>query len=80
MVALRDRSYHTVHVDQRDPEFNPSQVIRFFNSAVYDLDKTKEDGPTGVVGVMFHGAPTPADIAAGIGADFSYPIDPEVSR
>jgi len=80
IVRLRDRSFHTIHADQRDPEFNPSRIIRFFNSAVYGLDKTKEDGPTGVVGVMFHGAPTPADIAAGIGADYSFPTDPKADN
>jgi hypothetical protein len=80
VVALRNRVFHTIHADLRDPDFNPSQGIRFFNSAVYGLDKTKEDGPTGVVGVMFHGAPTPADLADGRGADFSFPTDPEVIR
>ena len=77
--TLRGRRYHTVQVNMRDRDFIPSHVIRLFNSALYGLDKTKEDGAVGVVGVLFHGAPTPAEIARGEGADWPFPSEPELS-
>jgi hypothetical protein len=78
MLTLRGHRYHSVRANLRHEQFNPSHIIRLFNSAFYGLDKTKEDGPVGVVGVMFHGAPTPADIAAGRGGDWPFPAEPEV--
>ncbi|MBT2548929.1 hypothetical protein [Arthrobacter sp. ISL-65] len=77
LLALRDTGYHTVWANTRDEHFNPAHIIRLFNSAFYGLDKTKEDGPVGVVGVLFHGAPTPADIASGTGQDWLFPTEPE---
>src|SRR3954454_19530115 len=75
--TLRGRRYHTVQVNMRARDFIPSHVIRLFNSAFYGLDKTKEDGAVGVVGVLFHGAPTPEEIARGEGADWLFPPEPE---
>ncbi len=77
LLTLRDTSYHTVRANTRDEHFNPAHIIRLFNSAFYGLDKTKEDGPVGVVGVLFHGAPTPAEIAHGTGQDWLFPAEPE---
>ncbi|MGF6834299.1 hypothetical protein QF015_002481 [Paenarthrobacter sp. TE4293] len=77
LLALRDTAYHTVRANTRDEHFNPAHIIRLFNSAFYGLDKTKEDGPVGVVGVLFHGAPTPAEIASGSGQDWLFPAEPE---
>ncbi|MGO4145109.1 hypothetical protein AB4Y77_08500 [Paenarthrobacter sp. YAF11_1] len=77
LLALRDTSYHTVRANTRDEHFNPAHIIRLFNSAFYGLDKTKEDGPVGVVGVLFHGAPTPTEIAHGTGQDWLFPAEPE---
>ncbi|MFW0774773.1 hypothetical protein ACLRGI_16565 [Paenarthrobacter nitroguajacolicus] len=77
LLALRETSYHTVQANTRDEHFNPAHIIRLFNSAFYGLDKTKEDGPVGVVGVLFHGAPTPAEIANGTGQDWLFPAEPE---
>lgn len=77
LLALRNTGYHTVRANTRDQDFNPAHIIRLFNSAFYGLDKTKEDGPVGVVGVMFHGAPTPAEIADGTGQDWLFPAEPK---
>ncbi|MCU1518935.1 MAG: hypothetical protein JWQ75_3656 [Pseudarthrobacter sp.] len=77
ILAHRDQDYHTVRANTRDEDFNPARIIRLFNSAFYGLDKTKEDGPVGVVGVIFHGAPTPAEIANGTGHDWQFPAEPE---
>jgi hypothetical protein len=77
ILALRQRKYHTVLANTRSEDFNPAHIIRLFNSAFYGLDKTKEDGPVGVVGVLFHGAPTPAEIATGSGQDWLFPAEPE---
>jgi hypothetical protein len=77
LLALRDTGYHTVRANTRDEHFNPAHIIRLFNSAFYGLDKTKEDGPVGVVGVLFHGAPTPTEIANGTGQDWLFPAEPE---
>lgn len=77
ILAHRDQEYHTVRANTRDEDFNPAHIIRLFNSAFYGLDKTKEDGPVGVVGVIFHGAPTPAEIANGTGQDWQFPEEPE---
>lgn len=77
ILAHRDQEYHTVRANTRDEEFNPAHIIRLFNSAFYGLDKTKEDGPVGVVGVIYHGAPTPAEIANGTGQDWQFPAEPE---
>jgi hypothetical protein len=77
ILAHRDQQYHTVRANTRDQDFNPAHIIRLFNSAFYGLDKTKEDGPVGVVGVIFHGAPTPTEIANGTGHDWQFPAEPE---
>jgi hypothetical protein len=77
ILAHKDQEYHTVRANTRDEHFNPAHIIRLFNSAFYGLDKTKEDGPVGVVGVIYHGAPTPAEITNGTGQDWQFPAEPE---
>lgn len=74
--TLTGRQYATVRANLRAAEFNPSWVIRLFNSALHGLDKTKEDGPVGVVGVMFHGAPTRDDLASGALSEWTHPAEP----
>jgi hypothetical protein len=77
MQALRGHPYATIQANLRHECFNPSQIIRLFNSAFHGLDKTKEDGPVGVVGVMFHGAPTREDLAVGAHVEWTHPAEPK---
>jgi hypothetical protein len=77
--GLRGVSYHSVHANAMGDDFVPAHVIRLFNASMYGLDKTRDvefSHNRWVRGVMFHGAPSAAEISAGTDPDWAFPPEP----
>jgi hypothetical protein len=77
--GLRGVSYHSVHANAMGDDFVPAHVIRLFNASIYGLDKTRDvefSHNRWVRGVMFHGAPSGAEITAGADPDWAFPPEP----
>jgi hypothetical protein len=78
--SLAGRGLHSPHMNMLDEEFVPVSVVRFMNAAVHGLDRTVDEGDDrNVLGLIFLGAPTAADLTAGtVGelADWRFPAAP----
>jgi hypothetical protein len=78
--SLAGRRLHSPHMNMLDEGFVPVSVVRFMNAAVHGLDRTVDEGDDrNVLGLIFLGAPTAADLNAGaVGelADWRYPAPP----
>jgi hypothetical protein len=73
--SLRGKGYGTPHVNMLDKDFIPVYLPRLVNVPFFGIDKTR-DGKNGCRGLIFHGAPTAADIAAGWEGEWRYPEEP----
>ena len=65
-MAIRTRS--TSHPD--------SDITRLINICLHGLDKTRDYMHRALRGVIYQGAPTPEDIAAGAHPDWFWPAEP----
>jgi hypothetical protein len=77
--GLHELAYHSPHANIMADGFAPAHVIRLVNASFYGLDKTRDVALSHnrwVRGVMFHGAPTAADVGAGAYEDWVYPEEP----
>jgi hypothetical protein len=77
--SLADWRYHTPIGNIHGPEFRPANVIHAVKGAFYGADRchvVERSLGRWVRGVFFSGAPTPAEIAAGSGQDWTYPCRP----
>lgn len=78
--SLAGRRLHSPRMNMLDERFVPVSIVRFMNSAVHGLDRTVDEGDDrNVLGLIFLGAPTAADLNAGdVGelADWRYPAPP----
>jgi hypothetical protein len=78
--SLAGRRLHSPHMNMLDESFVPVRVVRFMNAAVHGLDRTVDEGDDrNVLGLIFLGAPTAADLNAGaVGElfDWRYPAFP----
>ena len=54
----------------------PIHIVRLMNAGIYGIDKTRDYLGRNLRGVMFHGAPLPADIAAGTDPYWFNPAEP----
>ena len=75
--ALAGLPYHSLHANIMAEDFVPAHVTRFLNVGLHGIDKARDFLNRNLRGVLFHGAPTPQDIAAGT-ADphWFYPAEP----
>ncbi len=75
--ALAGLPYHSPHADIMSEDFVPAQITRLLNVGIHGIDKARDFLNRNLRGVIFHGAPTPADLAAGT-ADphWFYPPEP----
>ena len=75
--ALAGSPYHSLHANIMAEDFVPAHVTRFLNVGLHGIDKARDFLNRNLRGVLFHGAPTPDDIAAGT-ADphWFYPPEP----
>ncbi|WP_028921886.1 hypothetical protein [Pseudonocardia acaciae] len=78
--GLAGRRYHSPHMNMLAADFVPARIVRLLNSAFHGLDKTVDAFGRNVLGLLFHGAPTRDDLAAGTGADWIYPAKPGGTR
>jgi hypothetical protein len=74
--GLRGLPYHAPHANIMDEGFMPAQVVRLLNAAFHGIDKTRDFLGRNLRGVLLHGAPTAADIAAGAPGPWFYPEEP----
>lgn len=74
--GLRGLPYHAPHANIMGEGFRPAQVVRLLNAALHGIDKTRDFLDRNLRGVLLHGAPTAADLAAGAGGPWFYPSEP----
>jgi hypothetical protein len=77
--ALAGLAYHSPHGDIMSEDFVPAHITRLLNVGIHGIDKTRDFLNRNLRGVLYHGAPTPADLASGT-ADphWFYPPEPEL--
>ena len=74
--TLSGTEYHSPHMNMMGEELVPGDITRLINIAIHGLDKTRDYLQRSLRGVIYQGAPTVDDIAAGIGGDWFYPKEP----
>ncbi len=74
--GLRGLPYHAPHANIMGEDFVPAQVVRLLNAAFHGIDKTRDFLGRNLRGVLLHGAPTAADLAAGADGPWFYPAEP----
>jgi hypothetical protein len=77
--GLRGMPYHSPHMNMLAPQFRAVHIIRFMNAAFHGLDRTVDSLDRNVLGLLFQGAPTRQDLAAGRALDWIYPQRPQQS-
>ena len=75
--GMAGHGYHSPHMNMLAGGFTPAHVVRLMNAAFHGLDKTVDGLGRNVLGLLFHGAPTRTDLAAGRHADWIFPRRPE---
>ena len=74
--SLSGRHFHTPHANINAGSFVPIDLVRLMNVALHGIDKTRDYLQRNLRGVLYHGAPTRAAIAAGEASDWFYPEEP----
>jgi hypothetical protein len=74
--GLRGLVYHAPHANIMDAAFRPAQIVKLLNAAFHGIDKTRDFLDRNLRGVLLHGAPTAADIAAGADGPWFNPAEP----
>ncbi len=79
MQSLRDFRYHSPHMNMLAHDFVPVSIVRFMNSAVHGLLRTVDEGDDrNVLGLIYLGAPTAADLNERIDIETRYPEMPSL--
>ncbi|GAA1963127.1 hypothetical protein [Agromyces allii] len=75
--SLAGLAYHSPHMNMLDREFVPVSIVRFMNAAIHGLHRTVDtEDLRNVLGLIYIGAPTAADIADGTARIDPYPAIP----
>ncbi|MDQ2184802.1 hypothetical protein RBI13_06305 [Alcaligenaceae bacterium A4P071] len=74
--TLRGLDAHSPHMNIMDEQFVPVDIVRLMNVGMHGVDKARDYLGRNLRGVLFHGAPTPADMAAGVATDWFFPQEP----
>ena len=74
--TLSGLDYHSPHMNMMGEGFVPCDITRLINIGIHGLDKTRDYLQRALRGVIYQGAPTAADIAAGTDSDWFYPQEP----
>ncbi|TWT15740.1 hypothetical protein FQU96_05195 [Reyranella sp. CPCC 100927] len=75
--ALAQLPYHSPHADIMSEDFVPAHITRLLNVGIHGIDKARDFLNRNLRGVIFHGAPTPADLAGGTADPYwFYPPEP----
>jgi hypothetical protein len=75
--SLAGLRYHQPQANIMGEDFVPAHLVRLMNVAIHGVDKTRDYLARNLRGVLFHGAPTAADLAAGADPDWFYPPEPQ---
>ncbi|MBP0446898.1 hypothetical protein J8J14_19160 [Roseomonas sp. SSH11] len=75
--SLAGLRYHQPRANIMGDDFVPAHLVRLMNVALHGVDKTRDYLARNLRGVLFHGAPTAADLAAGAEPDWFYPPEPQ---
>jgi hypothetical protein len=75
--SLSGLRYHQPQANIMGDDFVPAHLVRLMNVAIHGVDKTRDYLARNLRGVLFHGAPTAADLAAGADPDWFYPPEPQ---
>lgn len=73
---LAEVAYHTPMANIDGEDFTPIDLVRLMNAGIHGIDKTRDFLSRNLRGVLFHGAPTPAEIRAGGEGVWAYPPEP----
>lgn len=76
--SMRGLPYHAPYMNMFDDDFSPAEIIHLVNVGFFGLDKTKDYLQRVLRGLIYHGAPTAADIAEGFSGEWIYPKEPEI--
>lgn len=74
--TLRGLDAHSPHMNIMDEQFVPVDIVRLMNVGMHGVDKARDYLGRNLRGVLFHGAPTPSDLAAGVATDWFFPQEP----
>jgi len=74
--TLSGLQYHSPHMNMMGEDLVPSDITRLVNICFHGLDKTRDYMHRSLRGVMYQGAPTPQEIAAGADPDWFWPREP----
>lgn len=74
--TLSGLAYHSPHMNMMGEDLVPSDITRLINICLHGLDKTRDYMHRALRGVIYQGAPTPEDIAAGAHPDWFWPAEP----
>lgn len=77
LQGLRGSHYHTPMGNINAQDFVPIDLVRLMNVGFHGIDKTKDYLNRNLRGVLFHGAPTPDDLRAGVTGSWFYPAEPQ---
>jgi hypothetical protein len=74
--TLSGLDYHSPHMNMMGEELVPSDITRLINIGLHGLEKTRDYMHRALRGVIYQGAPTPADLVAGADPDWFWPAEP----
>lgn len=74
--GLREYPYETPMANINAEDFTPIDLVRLMNAGIHGIDKTRDFLRRNLRGVLYHGAPTPAEIRAGGDHVWAYPAEP----
>jgi hypothetical protein len=75
--GLRGLQYHSPQMNIMADDFIPIHIVRLINVGIHGIDRARDYLGRNLRGVLFHGAPTPADILAGASNDWFNPSEPK---
>ncbi|GAA0529241.1 hypothetical protein [Pigmentiphaga daeguensis] len=74
--TLSGMAFHSPRANIMGEHFVPCEITRFINIGIHGIDKTRDYLQRNLRGVIYQGAPTAADIAAGADPHWFYPQEP----
>jgi hypothetical protein len=73
--SLEGLAYHSPMMNMMGEDFIPIDIVGMMNVAIHGIDKTRDYLNRNLRGVLYHGAPLPDEIAAGVSDDWFWPVE-----
>ena len=74
--TLAPLKFHSARANIMAEDFVPIDLVRLMNCGLHGIDKARDYLNRNLRGVLYHGAPLPAEIAAGASTDWFWPETP----